>query len=98
MLTSDFISLLFDSPWLAAGCISPRRIFNEVKRYEQTRRIANKSTYWLIFELIWRDFYRYYCTKYGTRVFHPEGVIPRPGQTWRRDDEQERRWKVSILL
>lgn len=29
----------------------------QVKRYEEQRG-SNKSTYWVIFELIWRDFFR----------------------------------------
>merc|ERR1712054_715838 len=46
------------SPWLALGCISPRRIWKEAQRYER-ERAKNKSTYWLIFELTWRDFFVY---------------------------------------
>ncbi|PON73005.1 Cryptochrome/DNA photolyase, FAD-binding domain containing protein [Parasponia andersonii] len=33
------------SPWLASGCLSPRLIHEEVKRYEN-ERLANDSTYW----------------------------------------------------
>merc|ERR1719375_1288623 len=46
------------SPWLALGCISPRRVWMEAQRYEK-ERTKNKSTYWLIFELTWRDFFIY---------------------------------------
>ncbi len=45
------------APWLAAGCLSPRSIYHELQRYEATRT-ANKSTYWVVFELIWRDYFR----------------------------------------
>jgi len=62
------------SPWLALGNISPRFIYSEVKRYETTRGIANKSTYWLVFELIWRDFFRFIYEKYGSRIFYPGGA------------------------
>lgn len=48
------------APWLAAGCLSPRSIYHELQRYEATRT-ANKSTYWVVFELIWRDFFRCVC-------------------------------------
>jgi deoxyribodipyrimidine photo-lyase len=79
------------SPWLAHGCISPRYVVSEVKRYEEERRIANKSTYWLIFELIWRDFFRFLCTKYGDQVFYPGGAhdVRKP---WSKDPERIRRW------
>eukprot|EP00798_Chlamydomonas_sp_ICE-L_P024755 gene24755-10394_t len=43
---------------LAIGCLSPRRVYHEIKKYEDQRK-SNKSTYWVIFELIWRDFYRW---------------------------------------
>ena len=38
------------SAWLALGCLSPREIYFELKKYE-TQYEANESTYWLIFEL-----------------------------------------------
>jgi deoxyribodipyrimidine photo-lyase len=79
------------SPWLANGCISPRVIYMYVKRYERERG-ANKSTYWLIFELIWRDFFRYFCAKYGNNIFFPGGAIGKRVR-WEKDEEKIRRWK-----
>ncbi len=61
------------SPWLAIGCISPRFIHHEIRRYEEERK-KNDSTYWLIFELMWRDFFRFTAKKYGNRFFHPGGL------------------------
>jgi hypothetical protein len=46
------------SAWLAHGCLSPRTVYHEIKRYERQTGTANKSTYWVIFEVIWRDFFR----------------------------------------
>ena len=48
------------SPWLAHGCISPRMIVAECQKYERTR-VKNKSTYWVVFELLWRDFCKSLC-------------------------------------
>ena len=45
------------SPWLAAGCLSPRQIYSEIRRYESEHG-SNQSTYWVIFELLWRDYFR----------------------------------------
>ncbi len=61
------------SPWLALGCISPRYINDQVIKYE-AERIKNNSTYWLIFELIWRDFFRFIVAKHGNQVFKIEGM------------------------
>lgn len=80
------------SPWLALGCISPRWIVAEVKRYEQERRLANKSTYWLVFELIWRDYFQFFCAKYGNEIFKSGGAM-RLRRTWSTDAESIRRWK-----
>lgn len=73
LLGADYSSKF--SAWLANGCLSPRRIYNEVKRYEADR-IANDSTYWLIFELIWRDYFRFIFCKYGNELFKLHGIHP----------------------
>ena len=61
------------SPWLAKGCFSPREIYEEVRRYESEHG-SNDSTYWLIFELIWRDYFRFVSMKYGERIFWKSGI------------------------
>ncbi|AFZ47259.1 deoxyribodipyrimidine photo-lyase (single-stranded DNA-specific) [Cyanobacterium stanieri PCC 7202] len=71
MLGGDYSSKF--SPWLAQGCLSPRLIYTEIEKYEQ-ERVKNDSTYWLIFELLWRDFFRFTCLKYGNSVFHKSGL------------------------
>ncbi|KAL9442746.1 hypothetical protein AB3S75_016172 [Citrus x aurantiifolia] len=60
------------SPWLASGSVSPRYIYEEVKSYER-ERVANDSTYWVLFELIWRDYFRFISLKYGNSLFHLGG-------------------------
>jgi deoxyribodipyrimidine photo-lyase len=64
------------SAWLANGCLSARQVFHEVKKYEASR-IANDSTYWLIFELLWRDYFRLVMEKFGTDLFSLEGITAR---------------------
>lgn len=66
LLGGDYSSKF--SPWLAAGCLSPRSIYAEVQRYE-AEVTKNSSTYWLIFELVWRDFFRYQALSQGDRFF-----------------------------
>lgn len=60
------------SPWLAHGCISPRTIYEKVREFEGMHG-ANDSTYWLIFELIWRDYFRFVMKKYGKKMFDLNG-------------------------
>lgn len=71
-MIGDLYSTKF-SAWLALGCISPRTIYEEVKKYEKQFG-ANESTYWLIFELLWRDFFRFMFKKYQKKFFLFEGI------------------------
>ena len=64
------------SPWLALGCLSPRRVYEAIKRYER-ERVENKSTYWLVFELIWRDYFHFWAYKIGNTIFFQEGPMQR---------------------
>jgi deoxyribodipyrimidine photo-lyase len=73
MLGLDYSSKF--SPWLANGCISPRYIYEEIKKYEH-ERTANESTYWLVFELIWRDYFRFVAMKFGNKIFQKYGLKP----------------------
>ena len=70
MLGADYSSKF--SVWLANGCLSPKFIYHEVKRYEK-ERVANDSTYWLIFELLWRDYFKFVGLKYGDKLFYKKG-------------------------
>jgi deoxyribodipyrimidine photo-lyase len=63
------------SPWLALGAISPRRIYYTIKDFEQKHH-ANDSTYWVIFELIWRDFFRFTFWRYENKLFQHKGLLP----------------------
>lgn len=44
------------SPYLAWGNLSALTIYEQLKRYEQTIE-NNESTYWIWFELLWRDYF-----------------------------------------
>jgi deoxyribodipyrimidine photo-lyase len=65
------------SPWLAVGALSPRTIFQQLKAHE-ARFGANDSTYWIWFELLWRDFFRFQSLKHGARMFRARGLGQRP--------------------
>jgi deoxyribodipyrimidine photo-lyase len=79
------------SMWLAQGALSPRTVYEEVRRFE-SQVMRNKSTYWLIFELIWRDYFTYVYRKYGTAFFRPGGIVGEP-RAWRYDVDAFAAWK-----
>ncbi len=89
MLGLDYSSKL--SPWLANGCLSPRQVYAEVKRYER-ERVKNDSTYWLVFELLWRDYFRFVALKQGNALFRMAGLrnLPMP---WRTDADRLEGWR-----
>lgn len=77
LLGADYSSKF--SPWLANGSVSPRTIYEEVKKYED-EIVSNDSTYWLVFELIWRDYFRYVAMKYGNDIFKKKGIKQVPNR------------------
>lgn len=88
LLGLDYSSKL--SPWLAWGCVSARSVFHEVRKFE-SERIANDSTYWLTFELWWREYFKFVAKKYGSRIFKPGGLRQEPGK-WLHDRQRFDRW------
>jgi deoxyribodipyrimidine photo-lyase len=89
LLGRDYSSKL--SPWLNEGCLSPRRVHAEVEAYER-ERVANDSTYWLVFELLWRDFFQFQARKHGATLFAP-GSIRRRDIDWSHDEAAFDRWR-----
>jgi len=61
------------SPWLASGCCSARSIAKRLSEYESENG-ANESTYWLWFELLWRDYFRLLHFKYGNQLYRSAGL------------------------
>lgn len=89
MLGTDYSSKF--SVWLALGCLSPRNIYREVKKFETEIR-KNDSTYWLIFELIWRDYFRFVARKFGNALFHEGGLRKEPVR-WKKDVANFIKWR-----
>ncbi len=91
MLGLDYSSKF--SVWLANGCISPRFIYEEIKKYE-SERTANESTYWLVFELIWRDYFRFVAMKFGNKIFHEKGIMNKP-IVWKQNRNIFEKWRLG---
>jgi deoxyribodipyrimidine photo-lyase len=79
------------SPWLALGCISPKFIYHEVNRFEK-EVTANDSTYWLIFELLWRDFFRFSFKKHPIEYFQLHGILGKSDRKANRKAEIIDKW------
>jgi deoxyribodipyrimidine photo-lyase len=72
------------SPWLAVGCLSARQVAMECGKYEE-QVVKNKSTYWLVFELLWRDYCKFFCVKHGDKVFYLNGIL---------SDRYDKKWST----
>lgn len=69
------------SPWLAHGCLSPRQIYWQIKKFEKYVR-KNSSTYWLVFELLWRDYFHFVANKYGSKIYQRRGILGEDKIEW----------------
>ena len=78
------------SPWLANGSLSAKTIYWAIKEFEATH-FKNQSTYWLIFELIWRDYFKYISLKHGNAIFKIGG-INNHNKDWNFDEEKIDAW------
>ena len=77
------------SPWLAQGCCSAGSIAKQLADYENCYG-ANDGTYWLWFELLWRDYFRFLHFKYGKRLYYSKGLSKMPGNPF--NDESFLKW------
>ena len=68
------------SPWLASGALSARQAMAAIRRFEAEGG-ANDSTYWLWFELLWRDHFRWMHVKHGAALYRARGLGSLPAPT-----------------
>jgi deoxyribodipyrimidine photo-lyase len=90
------------SRWLWSGALSPRAINDALSTFEDQHG-ATESSYWIRFELLWRDYFRFLHLKYGAALYRKRGLLaaeppsPSPGPQ-REDphpekDKQLLRWR-----
>lgn len=71
-LDGENYASFFSTP-LALGSLSVRSLWQQIELFEQ-EIAANDSTYWLKFELLWREFFRWQMRKYQTAWFSATGI------------------------
>ena len=87
------------SAYFAVGCISARDVYFKVKQFEenmkekgQLNKTEEKSTYWVIFEILWRDFCYFFAKKHGSALFHLDGAVGS------KNEKYDREWKTDEKL
>ncbi len=78
------------SPYLALGCLSPRTIYEAVKRYERDVK-KNQSTWWLIFEMVWRDYFTFKLMRFQNQIYQTEGYAGK-SREFTNDPKLFERW------
>ena len=88
------------SAFLAHGNISARHIYYLLKQHEEKfmKGRASKETYWVVFELLWRDFWKFLVRKTKNQVFYLEGrnhgsLHGENSTKWSTNSELFQHWK-----
>jgi len=68
------------SYWLANGSVSPRTLWYQVLAYEDDC-LKNDSTQWILFELLWREYFHLYSQKHGEKLYAFQGISQVPPLT-----------------
>lgn len=61
------------SPYLAHGCLSVRHVYETIRKFERSQA-KNDSTTWMIYELLWRDYFSFIHMRHGNQLFKPGGL------------------------
>lgn len=82
------------SSYLALGCISACSIYRMVEEFESQVK-ANQDTYWVKFELWWREYFRWVYEKYPKHYFSPGGLKEK--LLFAKDDQDLfEKWKKGV--
>lgn len=82
------------SVWLASGALSARMLYQQLQDFEAEHG-ANDGSYWIWFELLWRDYFRFLHLRFGTQLYRRSGLrqprtIEQPGRVPIKPELNER--------
>ena len=61
------------SVWLASGALSARMLYQQLQDFEAEHG-ANDGSYWIWFELLWRDYFRFLHLRFGAQLYRRSGL------------------------
>ncbi len=85
------------SPWLSLGCLSPRKVYWELKNYERKRGATDAITL-MITELLFRDYFRFMFKKHSTAYFIENENLQSLTQAQKQLFEQWKNGNTGIAL
>ena len=71
-LTGKDFSTRF-SAFLSCGALDVQFLYNEVRRFEAEHG-SNKSTTWIVYELLWREYFYWHYQKHQSAYFSENGI------------------------
>lgn len=80
------------SRYLWSGALSPRSIDDVLRTFEAQRGVT-ESSYWIRFELLWRDYFRFLHIKYGAALYQERGLLEVEPPSTPHDDERFLAWR-----
>lgn len=87
------------SPFLAVGALSARQVFWAVRAAEEKRDGGgNDDSYWLVFELLWRDYWKFLARgpMGDDKIFALYGMQSAPGKKHEREKGKEGEWRQDV--
>ena len=82
------------SPWLATGALSARTAWQRIQMFK-AQHGANESTYWIGFELLWRDHFRWLHLKHGHHLYKRLGLWPTLKQAIEHTEQKFNSWRLA---
>lgn len=82
------------SPWLSQGCLSPKWLYYEWRRFTE-EHAGNEETNGLFMKLLWRDYFRLIGKKFGNHIFRHTGIRGKAHQTVSLDKERFNTWAAG---
>jgi deoxyribodipyrimidine photo-lyase len=79
---------------LATGALSARQAWAAIRSFE-AQHGATDSTYWIGFEMLWRDHFRWLHLKYGERLYWQRGLSDAPLPTRPHNARGFEHWRTG---
>lgn len=89
MIGENYSSKL--SAYLALGNISPVQVYYAIKKFEAQVE-KNDSTYWLLFELLWREYFILVALQAHTKVYALQGIQNKGSKNYTNNIKKFEQW------
>lgn len=80
------------SAWLGIGCLSPRKVYWEIKNSENLPNAKAMFNH-ILLGLLWRDYFRFMFKKHGYKFYEPDGFGTQPPVDLLSEKQNLENWK-----